>query len=114
MTWELPGDMSDEESALADVLDAMARGRLAASGEKAEADGVLPDEVAELLSDQGLLALGSDGDSGEGTLVAILVVERIARVSAAVATLPAASYDCAAAGVGAAVRNEALEPVRPT
>ncbi len=91
MNWELPGDLSDEEAALAGVLDSMARGPLAASGAKAEEDGVLPAEVAELLSDQGLLSAGGGGDAGEATLIAVLVVERIARVSAAVSCLPAAS-----------------------
>ncbi|MDQ1424793.1 MAG: hypothetical protein QOD72_2291 [Acidimicrobiaceae bacterium] len=83
MTWELPGELSEEEAALAGVLDAMARGPLAASGAKAEEDGVLPIEVAELLSDQGPLDAGGDV-SGEGTMIALLVIERIARVSAAV------------------------------
>ncbi|HWD25453.1 MAG TPA: acyl-CoA dehydrogenase family protein [Acidimicrobiales bacterium] len=114
MTWELPGDLSEEEVALADVLDAMVRGHLAASGEKAEEDDELPSGVAELLFDQGLLSVGSDGDSGEGTLFAMLVVERIARFSAAVSCLPAASYDCAASGVGAEGRHGIEVGGRPT
>jgi alkylation response protein AidB-like acyl-CoA dehydrogenase len=97
VTWELPGDLSDEEAALADVLDAMVRDRLASAGFAAEADGVLPSEVADLLSDQGLLSAGSDGESADATVIATLVVERIARASAAAACLPAAAYDCAAA-----------------
>ncbi len=114
MNWELPGDLSDEEAALAGVLDSMARGPLAASGAKAEEDGVLPAEVAELLSDQGLLSAGGGGDAGEATLIAVLVVERIARVSAAVSCLPAASYDSAAAGARTAAPHGTIGVARPT
>jgi alkylation response protein AidB-like acyl-CoA dehydrogenase len=62
--------------------------------------------VAELLSDQGLLDAGGAA-SAEGTMIALLVIERIARVSAAISCLPAASYDCAAAGARAGARRGA-------
>lgn len=100
MAFELPPGLSPDETLLVDVLDGLAARRLGAAAAVIDETGEMKAEIPDLLAQHGFLEPLDD------LRCTLLLVERLARTSAAVATLPAGPADaCAAAPHVAAARS---------
>jgi alkylation response protein AidB-like acyl-CoA dehydrogenase len=96
---DLPQDLAEEERLVIDVIDAIASRSLSGACAVADETGWLDPTTLTILREQGLVQVEPQGDhdSDLTTRLDLLVVERLARVGAAAATLVAGHADCTAA-----------------
>lgn len=95
MTFELPGGLGADEELFVEVLDDLTVTRVAPAAAEIDATGTIDPALVALLAAQGFL--GPLADPGDGVLLDVLLVERLARGSAALAAVPAGIADCRAA-----------------
>jgi alkylation response protein AidB-like acyl-CoA dehydrogenase len=92
--------LSADEALFLDVVDALVEREVAPLAAAIDATDAFPEAARAVLADNDLLALGlpeAAGGSGARLPLILLVVERIAEASPAVAALLAATHACAAA-----------------
>jgi alkylation response protein AidB-like acyl-CoA dehydrogenase len=96
---ELPADLDDDERSYIKVLDDLAAAWLAPQASAIEETARIDRALLERLDQQGLLAIEQAGT--RPLLLSLLTVERLARISAAVACRVAAAHACALAAAEA-------------
>jgi alkylation response protein AidB-like acyl-CoA dehydrogenase len=107
VTFELPADRSADETLFVEVLDDLAARRLIDAGAAIDETGVIDPDIQTLLAEHGFLdplaveEVGAGepdaGGAKPGGRLTLLLVERLARASVAVATIPARLGDARAA-----------------
>ncbi|MEA2153415.1 MAG: hypothetical protein QOI18_1648, partial [Solirubrobacteraceae bacterium] len=95
---DLPQDLADEERLAIEVIDEVASRFLTGASAEADETGHFDPSMLAVLRHQGLVTVEPRDDQDDPMArLDLLVVERLARVAAATATLVAGHADCTAA-----------------